>query len=572
MIEAGGSEGLVWRSVGDGSNVVVLLHGLGTTGPYDYLFPASRSVLQELSDACFLMPDLPGHGRSRYSTVPASFSATIDAIASELSQYRQVHLVGYSFGAVMALHLAHNHNVGSLFLGGVPEDLRVDWDDGFLEFLASMRVEPGFARDLILTTTTAPIPTVATGLFMTADDHGDLNNALAETAVEVSSSPLDHVGAIYAGDFARAAAVWLKSRLVTPAGSGSASRSPAGEGFSAVEERDHLVPAAKGLHEAAEVDPGIGAEQLRGTAGMDSTTEAAPEQTGPVSTSPSRAQGRLDRLVLPLQLEVNAQLIATSALLESEPETAPETHQLVRMAIEDVQRDARLAVFDCWGLSTTIDSNVGVTVVGEHVLEALGTAAGLPARPEEVNAGLAHTYGYLFAPVETPYGFKRDRWCMGGVAAGLGLDWTVLQPFPDRHTILQNLTTCVSSVIRQFGGTTAFEPPSGVEISPEVDLVLARTQTVTEVVDEEGGLRKPALDLTIRTRVVRPSRSDQGAGYALIYTVDTGGGELLITAFDVVKDVVDDLAEAADEFTLRFNAVVPGFVGYGLQGNCSIEQ
>lgn len=120
----------------------------------------------------------------------------------------------------------------------------------------------------------------------------------------------------------------------------------------------------------------------------------------------------------------------------------------VGQVLEQVRHDRAEGTFDHWGESTTIDENVGSTVVADTVLSALLGAAGLAGSAVRLNAGLAHTYGYLFAHRWTPYGWKRERWLDGQVAAHLGTERGRLAPVPTRGTLLGNLTESLDCHLR----------------------------------------------------------------------------------------------------------------------------
>ena len=57
-----------------------------------------------------------------------------------------------------------------------------------------------------------------------------------------------------------------------------------------------------------------------------------------------------------------------------------------------------------WGRSVNADENTGETIVHPAILAAIGALAGVPMRGRFVQAGLQHTYGYLFSLIDTPYG------------------------------------------------------------------------------------------------------------------------------------------------------------------------
>lgn len=89
--------------------------------------------------------------------------------------------------------------------------------------------------------------------------------------------------------------------------------------------------------------------------------------------------------------------------------------------LDFIRADAEAGRFDDWGSSTLIDEHTGVPTIDQELSDELHLAAGLPQRFPHGNAGVLHVYGYWFSTVATPFGYKRDRWADGGLAATFGL-------------------------------------------------------------------------------------------------------------------------------------------------------
>jgi 3-oxoadipate enol-lactonase len=109
--------------VGQGP-AVVLLHGL--LGSPAYLLPLARSLAR--SGRRVLVPELPGHGRSR-PVRPFEFGAVADRLAGAVGELgvERPALLGHSLGAPVAVHWGLRHEVRSLVaaspVGVVPLDL-----------------------------------------------------------------------------------------------------------------------------------------------------------------------------------------------------------------------------------------------------------------------------------------------------------------------------------------------------------------------------------------------------------------------------------------------------------------
>jgi len=92
-----------WTRRGDGSEPLVLLHGIGSTRDD---FAAVRPELEQSFDV--LSPDLPGHGQSPRLPGATTISALADAVEADLDGLGvgSVHLLGNSVGGRLALELA----------------------------------------------------------------------------------------------------------------------------------------------------------------------------------------------------------------------------------------------------------------------------------------------------------------------------------------------------------------------------------------------------------------------------------------------------------------------------------
>jgi 2-succinyl-6-hydroxy-2,4-cyclohexadiene-1-carboxylate synthase len=118
---SGLASGLWTESSGRGPRVV-FLHGFTQAGrSWDPVLHALRCLEAELEaefGAEFVLPDLPGHGRS--SHVQIDLNVTADLLAQS---YGPAYYVGYSMGGRVALHVGVRHPSvvrGLLLFGATP--------------------------------------------------------------------------------------------------------------------------------------------------------------------------------------------------------------------------------------------------------------------------------------------------------------------------------------------------------------------------------------------------------------------------------------------------------------------
>jgi hypothetical protein len=217
---------------------------------------------------------------------------------------------------------------------------------------------------------------------------------------------------------------------------------------------------------------------------------------------------------------------------------------------------ARPAILRLWGQSRNIDENTGRTIVPQPVIQTLGTLAGVEMQHPIVHAGVTHTYGYLFSLIDTPYGFKRERWVRGEVARALGLpDW-ILSPQPRTGTLLANATYVMGRIA--FRGrrrelqtlrTLRSEVPAQLRKFPYADL---RGHRIVETIV------RSRRTFQIITDLIDPPQP-HGTMQLLVYSwSEQGRRARLITAFPVTPALSADLSAPQRfgrnvEITVRFN-------------------
>lgn len=182
-----------------------------------------------------------------------------------------------------------------------------------------------------------------------------------------------------------------------------------------------------------------------------------------------------------------------------------------------VARDRADGLLARWSSSTVIDENVGEAVVERGVFERIHEAGGVNARFPVGNAGLVHVYGYLFSTVETPYGYKSDRWNDGVLATALGREPGYFRLGDGDETPLARALGSADPLL--------MDPPASARVAEW----------------ETDGVRQRAVV----------------TGGVLVSGLDEGDGMRLLTLFPVADEASFVHALATEPPRLRWNAALP---------------
>lgn len=664
-----GRPALPYRLIGFGTAKIILIHGLGAEGS-DWQLPQILNAL-ECFDATYAAIDLPGHGWARQRVSQRDFAdlaEDISAVATEL-RWAEFGLVGYSFGALAAVHVAGtDERVAWAVVGGLTSDLwdtntrsrraellmaeissaetakddtcnflrqrgcRIDdiralmhlpcskpeslsntrcsrtvlassheWEDaqawaktfGWVAPIATLRgdhtsafLSGAFAEEAIRLAPERALLHSAGVIVRLAGPPGVGKTSVASEAlrgggVHISADIIRHElfsERTYSSDESRAVYAECTNRAITSAlegqpvifdatnmGSGGAH-----VGSSSVEQRIFIagVPTAVvGLHapsgtilrrvEQRQLNPRH--PQDKSEAGLDVATRFlayprhaheldldtslwAPEEAGALVRA---ILGRSVRPSLSREyLRAHDMFQRAARELRSGGGWPIETERIAAL-LAQIRTDAENQIFARWGRSTVVDDNVGLPVVPVEILDRFAHEAHQERGDWVLNAGLAHTYCYLFSDLLTPYGWKRDRWLDGRLAAAAGCDSRLLSPYPPEGTLLGNFTRLLNSFLQAEAATGS---DNGMTFE-------AKRLSETD----------PASGITLETRLYRRQgeHPQDGATTLLIYSrLNADGDRKLITAFPVDQSYATSrfVSAAADEGPLiaRYNAVVEG--------------
>jgi hypothetical protein len=208
-----------------------------------------------------------------------------------------------------------------------------------------------------------------------------------------------------------------------------------------------------------------------------------------------------------------------------------------------------------WGRSDNVDDNARLPIVHPAILQAIGELAGVPMRGRIVHAGLEHTYGYLFSLIETPYGYKRDRWTQSTIEDGFDIREPTLRDHPTAGTLLTNLTWFVGHIAfrdrpRELGRLRRMSR----DVSSVVEQYPYSSLEVCRIVEEVTGfgVAEKCRTLQLQTDLIRfprPPVESERDNHLLVYSAlnERADSARLITVFPVTQDVVEELTARAKQ-------------------------
>ena len=207
-----------------------------------------------------------------------------------------------------------------------------------------------------------------------------------------------------------------------------------------------------------------------------------------------------------------------------------------------------------WGQSLNFDSNAKKIIVDHQIISKLQEAFGVKNDNLHVHAGIIHTYGYLFSIIETPYGYKRERWIAPTLNVGFNLQNDSLVPWTSEGSLFSNVT--------YFAGKIAFKKTS-VEnlknVSTELRHFNYNELKVTRLEETIPGYKLVTSFVKLLAKA-----PDEKNDYLLIYSTINleSQKEELITAFPVNEETFKKTTDPKDlgankSITLRYNAFIP---------------
>ncbi len=227
-------------------------------------------------------------------------------------------------------------------------------------------------------------------------------------------------------------------------------------------------------------------------------------------------------------------------------------------------------LFSLWGRSCNFDENARKVIVDPAIVTVIGELAGHRMSGSAVHAGLLHTYGYLFSPIQTPYGAKRDRWVLQNLEDGFDIGGTLLSDEPRHGTLLANATWFFGNFAlrgRRALNHLAKRIPHAAPELRKFDYSRSKTCRIieeAEIPEVSGTKTRRVRLITDLVSYPKPPRSAQAENTLLIYSVQNGKGAplRLITGFPVRETAANELRSSmprrgTSTIRLRYNAFLP---------------
>ncbi|MEL6105552.1 MAG: hypothetical protein AAFU85_05935 [Planctomycetota bacterium] len=245
---------------------------------------------------------------------------------------------------------------------------------------------------------------------------------------------------------------------------------------------------------------------------------------------------------------------------------------------DQIRRDARRnGPLAFWGRSRNHDEFARQPIVDPLVLRLLERLTGRKLAAQTPHAGLQHCYGYLFSNLETPYGYKRQRWIETGLEDSLGLHPSTLSPTPNCGTLLAN-ATLLSGRIAYRGHRlhqNRLASVLGKKASAELTELSLRGITHFRMSERvKKTWRKKQTAWTLQTDIIQAENGYAALVYSIRYDDDR---HHLVTLFPVDQATSDEIrtrAESTGQTSIRtrYNAHVPGLAGESLNGRISLRE
>ena len=255
--------------------------------------------------------------------------------------------------------------------------------------------------------------------------------------------------------------------------------------------------------------------------------------------------------------------------------------------VAKIKLDANSTKEIFWGTSLNFDDNAKAEIIDKSILKDIGKYLNTSISVDElttfnkyvVKAGFEHTYGYLFSTLQTPYGYKRQRWLSGEIERAFKLPQYTFGPMPtDNSTLFSNVTYFAGKIAFRFSPINLKQLEMSKENVSESVLSFPYAQLKIERVVEtimapmrNGQMRQVQLITDYVPFLIKNSEIPNAV--LLIYTVvDNANNEMkLISMFPISQQSLTSALNKNNfgqnkSMTTRNNAYVEGVTGEVFKG------
>lgn len=237
---------------------------------------------------------------------------------------------------------------------------------------------------------------------------------------------------------------------------------------------------------------------------------------------------------------------------------------------------AQPKLLSLWGRSENIDEFANQDIVDLSILRLIAEITGQDMTPPAVHAGLQHTYGYLFSLIDTPFGFKRERWTRPAVEAGFGFEKSTLRVNPAAGTLLANLTYFIGRIaLRGRRNEMAMLRQHKSIVAPCLTSFNYGALERTSIVERPKPTSRTRA-VEIQTDLVRFPHATINHSHFLVYWITDSSERTakLITAFPINQRTYDELTRQPQgqrvSIRARYNGIIPGLSGQEQPGSRQI--
>lgn len=249
---------------------------------------------------------------------------------------------------------------------------------------------------------------------------------------------------------------------------------------------------------------------------------------------------------------------------------------IVPAIASQIRQDKSSCVLPLWGKSSNMDEVANQRIVDPKILSTIGRLANTKIGGKSIyHAGLMHTYGYLFSTVQTPYGFKRDRWVSSKIESGLGLPKHTISPLPSSGTLFSNVSFLLAQIAgrgtKEFASKKSWAEKGFNQRLLDFDVEDFKGLRIVESLTGPSGKK----EYDFHSDIIQFKTKDLIDESLLVYSIQVRGAiRKLYTCFPIQNETRNELVKLAKRnagaIDARYNAVIESTQNGRLIGSSQI--